>query len=314
VFTAVRHAARFSTLLIAIQVCTVGLAPVARAKNPCAGRLGGALRCQVVTGPIGPISPGVLGGTEYVSDPLECGPRRVKFGDAHFAGDDSCREYLSWCPLDGAQIDSTKEIVVYHVYDAKTNAFKRIDIGCDVPVGAKMPSIAAIKQEVTKYAPEPRATAGGTRYLMSAAIVFYALPSAQNAAVPTLTDIAIPKFDLGGHTFTAQLHLQKMVWSWGDGSPPEKFTADNGGDLVGQPYDDHSPCESDTVCSKYISHVFTRPGTHKVTTEAHWTATFTLDGAADRMVVPGDIFKNDTAGRTVTILQARSVLVAPSPR
>jgi hypothetical protein len=309
-----RTRARTLPLLILMCGAFIAVAPAATAKDRCKAKLGDLL-CQVVTGPIGPVSPGVLGGTEHVSDPLECGPRRVKFGDAHFAGDDSCREYLRWCPLAGAHIDETKEIVVYHVYDAKTNAFKRIDIGCDVPVGARMPSIAAIKQEVTKYAPEPRATAGGNRYLMNAAIVFYALPSAQTAAVPTLTDIAIPRFDLGGHTFTAQLHVQRTAWNWGDGSQSAEFTAGNGGDLVGKPFDDRlAPCESDTVCSKYISHVFTRPGTHTVTVEAHWSATFTIDGAADQIVVPGDIFKDDTAGRVVTIVRAHSVLVAPTPR
>jgi hypothetical protein len=279
-------------------VPTVGLADT----KTCTGS-GFNLNCVWSKQAVGPAAPGVLQGTEWV-DSMECGPRRKKFDDAQFGGDTSCRNFLVWCPLAaGAQIDPTKEIVVYRVYaTGTTSPILRTEIDCDVVVGARMPSIAAIKDEVTKRAPQPNTRAGGTSFLINTAGVFYATAS----SVRSLTDIAIPTFDLGGRRISARLHLSKTGWDWGDGSPAEKF------DGAGQPYDDRAkPCDSLTECPGYVFHVFASPGQHTVRAEAFWDATFTIDASSVQIPVPNGVHRADRGGLLVAVHQAHAVLVPP---
>ena len=168
-------------------------------------------------------------------------------------------------------------------------------------VGPPLPSAAAVSAEVTRLAPLPATLAGGTDYVVRAAVVFYATgPAGAPIQSPTL------HFPLGGYDLTAHLTLAKTVWTWGDGST----TAVTRGDIVSRPYADSTPCESATVCSAYISHVFTAPGRRVVRVEAFWTVTVTLDGVGTPVpVTGGGIFRTDTAGKTITLHTARAVLV-----
>jgi hypothetical protein len=227
---------------------------------------------------------------------MSCGPRRKAFEDALFAGEDDCRNALRWCPLAaGAAVDPTAEVVLYRVFNTRTGLQVRIEIACDVPVGAKMPSMAAIKDEVTKRAPKSDAGVGGTDFIVNVAVVFYAL---------TDPDANIPAFPLGGRSLTAKLHATKTVWNWGDGTT-STF------DSVGRKYEDEIPCESLTVCSSYIAHSFSTPGFRRVSVEVHWDATVSIDGGP-QIAVPGEIISPAGATAPVAMRQAHSVLVAPS--
>jgi hypothetical protein len=245
-----------------------------------------------------------VSGSELVTTTLSCGPRRKQFDDTQYAVNAGCLNYLAWCPLaPGKPVDPTHEIVVYIVSNAATKQYVRTDLACDVPVGAAIPSIAAIKDEITKKAPLPRATAGGSSYVVNAAVVFYL-----TSALPNVSDVTIPKFALGGHSFTARLHLTTTIWTWGDGDN-STFTAAGADDLTGHPYTDGWPCESARECSAYISHVYDQTGRFVVTVEAHWSGTFTLDGSAVNIPIPGDIYRADDPGAQITVRAADSVLV-----
>ena len=201
----------------------------------------------------------------------------------------------------GQPYDPGLHIVITSTYLTKDNSFVSSSVNCDVRVGPPLPSAAAVSQEVTRLAPLPATLAGGTDYVVRAAVVFYATgPGGAPIESPTL------KFPLGGYDLTARLTLAKTVWSWGDGTS----TAVTAGNKVGDPYTDETPCESPTACSKYISHVFTTPASRVVRVEAFWDVTVTLDGVGTAVpVTGGGIFRTDTAGKTITLHTARAVLV-----
>ncbi|MDQ1752848.1 MAG: hypothetical protein QOE71_3904 [Pseudonocardiales bacterium] len=268
------------------------------------------VRCENTSGAVGALAPGVVSGSEYVTDVLSCGPRRKHFDDAQVIGNLGCLNYLLWCPLaPGAAVDPTKQIVAYQVYNAGTKAYVRTDIACDTPTGSALPNIAAIRAEAIRHAPQPTAASGGTRYLINSAVVFYLRP-AQGASI--LADTTIPRFTLGGHTFDVRLHLTESTWTWGDGRT-DSYSESQGADPLGRAYDDAVACESRTVCSRYIAHPFESPGRFTITVQAHWTGTFALDGGTRQIPIPGDIYRSDPLGRTITVYEARSVLVAPDP-
>ncbi len=261
------------------------------------------MRCVDASGAVGTRGKGVLAGTEYLQS-LECGPRRLRFEDAAFVGDDSCRNFLAFCPLAaGAKIDPTKQIVAYRVFQTGTNVYLRTELACDVGVGARLPTIAEIREEVTRRAPVPRVRGGGTRYVINAAIVFYA----DSEAAGDLNDVVIKDFPLAGHRLTAKLHLTKTVWDWGDGDSAT-FTDT---DKTGRPYDSSAPCESRVVCTGYLAHVFLSTGTRSVTLTAYWDVTVTIDGGTVQVPVTGGVFRTDPLGRAIQLYQARSILVRP---
>jgi hypothetical protein len=271
----------------------------------------GNARFTTTNDPIGPNSPGVVAGTQYVRA-SDCGPRKFPFDDA-LHGDLSCWDAQhAYCPLaTGAPVIPTKHIMLYRVYETATRSFVRADIACDIDMGPALPDPKAVHDEAQKQAPEPRAKTGGNKSLINAAIVFYVAKASPNE--PDLTNPVLKTFALGGHQISVRLHLTKTVWSWeGKDGPSDTFTADAGGDVLGKPYDKRISCESDTECSEYIYHVYPKPGAYKVTLTAHYTGTFSFDGGTQQFPIPGDVFRTDNVGHPLTIVQARSVLVDPS--
>ena len=147
----------------------------------------------------------------------------------------------------------------------------------------------------------PVTLAGGTDYLVRAAIVFYMTgPNSQ-----PVTDVSIPHIPLGGYNLTAKLSLAKTVWRWGDGTSTTIST----GSLTGQPYTDRIPCESATECRHYISHTYTAPANRTVTVQAFWHVTVTVDGTGENIPITGDVYRSDPTGKTITLHRAHAVLV-----
>ena len=143
--------------------------------------------------------------------------------------------------------------------------------------------------------------AGGTDYLVRAAVVFHMTgPGGRPVA-----DVTIPHIPLGAYHLTAELSLAKTVWRWGDSSS----TTVTVGNLAGQPYTDRIPCESATQCRRYISHVYAGPGRRTVIVQAFWHVTVTVDGTGQKIPVNGDVYRSDPTGKTITLHQARAVLV-----
>jgi hypothetical protein len=173
------------------------------------------------------------------------------------------------------------------------------------PVGnaPRLPTGEEITRAVTRVAPLPVTVSGGDKYLVNAAVVF----SARGPGGQSLSDVRLINIKLLGYTIQAQLHLVKTVWAWGDGSS-DTFAEDTHQDLVGQKYTDAIPCESATVCSKYISHVFSRVGSDTIAVTAYWTATVTIDGSAIVIPVTGAVSRGGD-GKAIALVQARSVLV-----
>ena len=120
-----------------------------------------------------------------------------------------------------------------------------------------------------------------------------------------VTDVTIPNIPLGGYHLTAKLSLAKTVWRWGDGTNSVIST----GSLTGHPYTDQTPCESATECHHYISHVYTSPADRTVTVQAFWHVTVTVDGTGQDIPITGDVFRSDPTGKTITLHQARAILV-----
>jgi hypothetical protein len=296
-----------TAIILLTSLTLASISSTAWASEVCSGDLKGNVVCHTTNDPVGPSSPGVLRSTAIVTSSTECGPRLKAFNDGQFEGSPACANYLRWCPLSaGAAIDPMHEIVVYEISDAATKQFLRIEIGCDIPVGARMPTIAAIKAEIVKRAPQPRAAAGGTDYVVNPAIVFYL-----TSTVPDLTHVTIPRFELGGHQFTATLDLASSVWIWGDGTNATARSDDASG-AAGKPYTNDDPCESVAVCSHYVAHPYQRPGHYTITATAHWTGTFTADNSNIQIPIHGDIFRADNAGTQITVHEASAVLVPPS--
>jgi hypothetical protein len=245
--------------------------------------------------------------TGLVVREMSCGPRQSAEAVNALPSDSECGAYMNWCTLrPGDKQDLSKETKVTTYTALDTGAPLRTDIDCDSAVGPPMPSAAEIKAEATKYAPHPRTASGGTQYLINAAVVFYATPP---AGLTDLTKVSIPRFTLSGHTFDVRLTLTKAVWTWGDGTSATFDASD--GHVLGTPYDESHPCESASSCHNYVAHTFTAPGTFTVTSAAHWSGTYALDGSAQQIPIPGDLFTADQAGRVVQVHEAHSVLVAP---
>ena len=147
----------------------------------------------------------------------------------------------------------------------------------------------------------PMTLAGGTDYVVRAAVVFYA--TGPNGA--PIQDVTL-HFPLAGHRLTAKLTLVETDWSWGDGTSTKVTT----GSLVGRPYTDAVPCESATVCSSYIAHVFTKPGRRAISVQARWDVKVTVDATGEPIPVTGGaVHRIDTAGKAIIVHRARVVLV-----
>ena len=147
----------------------------------------------------------------------------------------------------------------------------------------------------------PVTLAGGTDYLVHAAIVFYMTgPNSQ-----PVTSVTIRHVPLGGYNLTAKLTLAKTVWRWGDGMTTTVTT----GNLTGQPYTDQIPCESATECRRYISHVYATPADRTVTVQAFWHVAVTVDDTGQDIPINGDVYRSDPTGKTITVHQAHAILV-----
>lgn len=172
---------------------------------------------------------------------------------------------------------------------------------CSKKAPHPLPSVAAILAEVTRRAPAPVTLAGGTDYLVHAAIVFY-MTGPGGRSVRSVTIAHIP---LSGYRLTARLALVRTVWTWGDGTS----TTVGLGDVAGHPYSDATPCESATVCTAYIAHGYRRPGHATITVQAFWKVQVTVDGTGQNIPVAGDVYRTDPLGKTITVRRARVVLV-----
>jgi hypothetical protein len=304
-----------TTLIILTFVCGTALVQrqKAFAEGGCQAAFGGAARCTSASEPGDGLPKstrptGASPAAEYVEEATNCGAQEVALRRTPWAGNPGCRNVSALCPVaPGSPVDPTKQIHVVQVFDRQTNQFIRNDVDCNFSVGPPMPSMAAIKAEATKYAPRPKTASGGTRYLVNAAVVFYATPP---AGLTDLVNVAIPRFTLSGHTFDVRLSLVKSVWFWGDGGSDEIDAS--GGHAFGTPYDDGHPCESSSSCTDYIAHVYRAPGNFTVTASARWAATYALDGSAQQVPIPGELLTTDPTGRTVAVHEAHSVLVAPN--
>ncbi len=194
---------------------------------------------------------------------------------------------------------------IVRTYSAKTRKLLSVAYVCPDPetgIGPPpLPTAAAISAEVTRRAPVPVTLAGGTDYLVRAAIVFYMTgPNAQ-----PVTAVTIPHIPLGGYNLTAKLSLAKTVWRWGDGTSTTVTT----GSLTGQPYTDRIPCESATECRHYISHVYATPANRTVTVQAFWHVTVTVDGTGENIPIAGDVYRSDPTGKDITLHRAHAILV-----
>ena len=120
-----------------------------------------------------------------------------------------------------------------------------------------------------------------------------------------VSEVTIAHIPLGAYHLTAKLALAQTVWRWGDGAATTLTT----GDLTGRPYTDRIPCESATQCQRYIAHVYTTPGRRTVAVQAFWHVTVTVDGTGQNIPITGDVYRTDPTGKTITLHQARAILV-----
>jgi hypothetical protein len=245
--------------------------------------------------------------SRYIVRTIECGNRH-RLSSGTFSSDVQCNVYLRWCMVaPGVTIDPTTQVVAYQTIDTITGLVIDVSIVCDVPIATPLPSTAAINQEITKRAPAPQTTTGGLRYLVGTAIVFYLQPP---APVPSLADVTVPPFTLAGHSFTVQLHLTQTDWDWGDGQRNIAAASDTTS-ATGRPFTVDGPCPAIDNCPDYIAHTYRGPGSYTVTTRAHWSGTYRLDGGTQDIPITGDVFRDDPTGRHLTVRSAAAVLTAP---
>ena len=282
-----------ATILLAFILLWLPIDIGANASDAGCDGVASHLYCETNEIDIPNLALGAFTGTEFVSS-FDCGagvPTATGQGAA-------CLARYNLCVADGQTVG---RIFLLNVFSTATNQFLRTEYTCDGGAGVHIPTLAELRDAVTRYAPVPQTVSGGTNYLVNGAVVFYA----NRPADAPLRDLTIADIPLAGLTLTAKLHLTSTEWSWGDGTT----TTVASGSLTGTPYSPAHPCESLTVCSAYVSHSFSTSGTRTVRVEAFWDVTVTIAGSTVGIPVTGGVHRPDAAGRTVVIRSAHSILV-----
>ena len=291
----------------------------------CGGIPNGAVRCDSATESTGAVESGKpTPVAEYVQS-ASCGPRVHTPTDKNIH-EDVCFEASIYCLLRaGEHAKPNTQVVEYNVYSTQTRQWLRTEINCDVPLASTVPAIAAVKAEVTKRAPRLYAATGGIHFPVNAAVVFFLSadkprPLDEQMYTPASDAAVIPEFELGGHKFQAQLKLIRSQWNWDDDSKvpdgsarqDSEFTSWGPAGPLGEPYDEKNPpCESNRVCSKYLSHAWHRIGKAQVTVRTFWQGLFSVDGGVP-IPIPGEIFSDSPGPKTLEIKEYRTVLLDPN--
>jgi len=312
-------------LAIVAVFVVLAMAPIAAAApQQCVAGENGYARCDSTTASV----PGQAAGqptpkTEYV-EAASCGPRVRTPSDTHIH-DDGCFEASITCLLRaGEQAKPDTQVVEYSVYSTATHEYLRTEIACEVPLASAVPSILAVKEEVTKRAPRLYAATGGVEFPVNAAVVFHLSPDRPRPVdeagyAEAAPDVSIPPFSLGGHAFRVQLKLVRTQWNWDDTSTAPRgwaqqqsvFTAADPAGAQGMVYDQQRrPCESNLQCRRYLSHAWYRVGPARVTVRTYWAGSFSIDGGV-AIPIPGEIFTDSPSPKILNLKSYRTVLLDP---
>jgi len=274
-------------------------------------------------GKVGGSKPGAPTSSEFV-EAASCGPRVRTPSDTHIH-DDGCFEASIECLLRaGEQAKPNTQVVEYSVYSTETRQLLRTEVVCEVPLGSSVPSIGAVKEEVSKRAPRLYAATGGVDFPVNAAVVFHLSPDKPRPPddagyAEAAVDASIAPFTLGGHAFRVQLKLVRTQWNWDDTSSVPRgwaeqqsvFTAADAAGAQGMVYDQQRrPCESNLQCRRYLSHAWYRVGPARVTVRTYWVGSFSVDGGV-AIPIPGEIYTDSPSPKIINLKSYRTVLLDP---
>jgi hypothetical protein len=159
---------------------------------------------------------------------------------------------------------------------------------CAAPAAPAL-DLAAVEAQLTAYLrdralPRPTVKVQPTgRTFTNLPTIFY-LPNPATFTLPVNQPVAA--------TITAAPHYR---WNFGDGT--------SGGDSPGRPYNPSVSPRDDP--GYYVSHLYAKPGTYRVTLTVTWQGTFTVAGAAQAFPI-GAV--NLAAGAPVVVQEAAGVL------
>ena len=260
-----------------------------------------------------------------ITQVFACGPRLPYVIAIAADLDEPCDIARLECSLGVTQMgDPTMQTVVSNFYHPGAIEPYRTDFVCDVPLGSSVPSIGAVKEEVSKRAPRLYAATGGVEFPVNAAVVFHLSPDKPRPAdgagyAEAAVDASIAPFTLGGHAFRVQLKLVRTQWNWDDTSRVPRgwaeqqsvFTAADAAGAQGMVYDQQRrPCESNLKCRRYLSHAWYRVGPARVTVRTYWVGSFSVDGGV-AIPIPGEIYTDSPSPKIINLKSYRTVLLDP---
>jgi hypothetical protein len=120
--------------------------------------------------------------------------------------------------------------------------------------------------------------------------------------VDTPVDRSLGTVQLLGQAVTVEIHLDRVSWTFGDGSSESSATP-------GKPYRRSEPC-STAQCPGYYGHVYRTTGSRRITATTTWTGRYRV-GTGGWLAIPGSVTGPATSTQVI-VREARGVLV-PNP-
>jgi hypothetical protein len=163
----------------------------------------------------------------------------------------------------------------------------------EAPPPPPMPTTAQLRDEVIRLLPHvPVGWIGPHLSLVNVQEILW---------TPTTNERNLGTVTIVGRPVALRIRLAHTNWTFGDG------TTDTTTDL-GQPYDQTHPCPT-KQCPGYYGHTYTTAGPHTIGLSVTWTADFSLDGGTTWTTIAGGPITGPTANATITLKQARAILV-----